>query len=474
MVKCTECDNLACWGETNSLRCNIHKLLTDINTANKSKKCYFTNCTVCPGYGFEKSRPISCASHKKEGMWAVCNKLCQFEICTKIASYGIEKNNPLKCFEHKDSNYFYVKKKKHCVFNNCNKIPTFGKVNTKKAEYCAEHIPDNTYIDVKHKKCKFNNCKTRPTFGKINTNIADYCVQHIPDDTYVDVLNKRCEYDTCNNYPTHGITPGIALSCLEHKKENYTNSFTESKKILYNKNKNKPIIKIKRKSYYIKHKTIILKKSRYYYNINYTTRLIQRCITRSIKKKLNYDICLDFINFKLEQQQYKCDYCKCDLSLINDVGKRKLNVLSIDRINSHIGYIKGNIHITCMFCNYAKNNFTDKSYKNFVTSLKSNDNSLYKFNHDYNISSKWTNGKITYDWLKTQLEKQNWKCFYSGLDLLPPNGKKSPFQFSIERLNCKLEHTPENCVLICLSLNYGRNNCDLDYFKNHLNNIIKS
>lgn len=48
---------------------------------------------------------------------------------------------------------------------------------------------------------------------------------------------------------------------------------------------------------------------------------------------------------------------------------------------------------------------------------------------------------------------------------------KSPFQLSIERLDCTLGYTKDNSVLVCLSLNYGRNNCDITDFKKHLEKI---
>lgn len=97
---------------------------------------------------------------------------------------------------------------------------------------------------------------------------------------------------------------------------------------------------------------------------------------------------------------------------------------------------------------------------------------MYKFNNNKKVNWKWISGKgnlINTEWLQKQLDKQNWKCYYSGLDVLPHiKDKKSPYQISIERLDCNIGYTPKNSVIVCLSLNYGRNNCDIDNFKQHL------
>jgi hypothetical protein len=150
-----------------------------------------------------------------------------------------------------------------------------------------------------------------------------------------------------------------------------------------------------------------------------------------------------------------------------------MNLISVDRIKSNIGYIMGNIQLTCMFCNYAKNRFTDLEYKQFITCLQNKDNSEYITDSEKKASYKWVTGckLLNTEWLRNQLNKQNWKCYYSGLELIPNKTKTYMFQPSVERLDCNIGHTPENCVIVCLSLNYGRNNCNIDDFKSHLEKI---
>ncbi len=55
--------------------------------------------------------------------------------------------------------------------------------------------------------------------------------------------------------------------------------------------------------------------------------------------------------------------------------------------------------------------------------------------------------------------------------MIPNKTQTYMFQPSVERLDCNIGHTPENCVIVCLSLNYGRNNCNIDDFTSHLEKI---
>ena len=467
------CEKLACWGIERNTRCGLHKEPNDINTANRSKKCKGDNCNVKPSYGLEKNKPMYCTTHKLENMWQVCTKICLEENCKITAGYGIDKNKPLNCFLHKKENQIYVLKKKKCLHEECDKIPMFGKVNGI-AEYCKEHKLEN-YIDINHKKCLFENCNKRPTYGKINTKEAEYCVNHKPDD-YIDILNKRCEHPDCNKFPNYGLVSGIALSCLDHKKENYIRSFEEQIKERYHKNKNTDKYIKQRKNFYENNKDKLYIKQKIYYNNKYLLQLVYKCNSRAKVKQFNCDISLDFIYYKLEKQNNKCVYCECNLDLIADIGNRKMDLISVDRIKSNIGYIMGNIQLTCMFCNYAKNNFTDEQYKDFIKCLKTKDNSLFHINHNKKVNYKYVMNKkqngITLEWLQNKLDEQNWKCYYSGLELLPNiKDNKSPYQVSIERLDCNVRYEPDNCVIVCLSLNYGRNNSDIESFKNHLADI---
>jgi hypothetical protein len=396
-------------------------------------------------------------------MWQVSKSKCLEANCLNAATYGSEPNKPLKCFEHKDK-LIYVMKTKRCMFENCKVKPIYGIIHCQ-PEYCKLHIPNTLYVDVTHTKCKFDGCQTRPTFGKGKT--SEYCKVH-KTEGYKDVLNKRCEYENCEKYPAYGEVEGIAIRCSEHKTEHDFNVFAKSIKRRYELTKDTPKVKAIRQNYYLKNKVIITQKSKQFYNKNYFQKLARKCLQRSKTKNISYDLTQEFIEYIFESQNNRCIYCNCELDTIAEVGKRKMNLISIDRIKSNIGYIKGNVQITCMFCNYAKNRWTDLEYKDFVQCLRNKDNSKYLY-HKAGIT--WlTCQQMPVAWAKEQFEKQNGKCFYSGLDLIPSKIKYFMYQPSIERLDCNIGYIPENCVLVCLSLNYARNNCNVDQFKEHLQN----
>ncbi len=58
----------------------------------------------------------------------------------------------------------------------------------------------------------------------------------------------------------------------------------------------------------------------------------------------------DFCRLLIEESNYQCCYCKCDLELVNHTN----NLISIERIDTKIGHIKSNVKIACLHCNISK------------------------------------------------------------------------------------------------------------------------
>lgn len=58
----------------------------------------------------------------------------------------------------------------------------------------------------------------------------------------------------------------------------------------------------------------------------------------------------DFCKLLIEESNYKCCYCECELELIH-YGS---NLITIERINNSIGHIKSNVKIACFKCNVSK------------------------------------------------------------------------------------------------------------------------
>ena len=104
--------------------------------------------------------------------------------------------------------------------------------------------------------------------------------------------------------------------------------------------------------------------------------MLSRCKSNHNKKgMIDFDLTEEFLSELYEKQKGKCFWSGIDLS-IDNVGLSKLNSLSVDRIDSSIGYTKNNIVLCCKFYNLGKGN-TDKDYFiNFLieNGLKISDN----------------------------------------------------------------------------------------------------
>lgn len=443
--KCGEpdCVKMACWGQNDQFeRCGEHKLPEDSNRANKNKVCNENGCLSFASFGIDKNKPQFCADHKKDCMWAVGRPSCKIGNCKIAAAYGVVKGKPYFCYIHKTNKEIYVLKKPMCILDGCETIPIYG-LQDGDALYCKSHIPQDgiNYVDVKHKTCLENNCLKRPTFG-IEWGVPLYCVDHKHKE-YFDVVNKRCDVEGCDKYPHYGIDKGIALRCVRHKNEDDIQVFADTKHERYEKVKHTKEFKDGRRIQYERHKDKILANTKKYYNNNYIKCLVKAAQKRSIKKNLDYDLTYEIVLDLLTEQENKCIYCKCSLQNIGNIGKRQPDVASIDRRDPSCGYTKNNIQMSCMFCNYAKNRWSDEEYKTFLRCLISNNNDNFlnelalgyrdwRWQHLSSIKGHDKNCSITLEWLDSQLEKQDWKCYYSGLHLIPKRGKSYMFQPSIE------------------------------------------
>jgi hypothetical protein len=69
--------------------------------------------------------------------------------------------------------------------------------------------------------------------------------------------------------------------------------------------------------------------------------------------------------------------------------------------------------------------------------------------------------------------KQNHKCYWFGIELIPSVVNRSPYKPSIDRLDCNLGYVKGNIVLSCMAANIGRNNCDAEIFAEFCENLRK-
>ncbi len=95
---------------------------------------------------------------------------------------------------------------------------------------------------------------------------------------------------------------------------------------------------------------------------------------RAIRKKIPFDIDEEFINELLIKQNFKCKYSNLELELEfgNDDNRVSPNTISIDRVNSDLGYVKNNVVLVSAIVNTMKNEFSEEEFLNTVNLICEN------------------------------------------------------------------------------------------------------
>lgn len=103
------------------------------------------------------------------------------------------------------------------------------------------------------------------------------------------------------------------------------------------------------------------------------------CIRKSkIKRKKQLSDCnltLQDLKNQWEKQKGICPYTGIQMSLEECSSTRNRNDMtpnqaSLDRIDSNVGYIKGNVEFVCVAINYAKNGFSKSQIIEFIKNIK--------------------------------------------------------------------------------------------------------
>ena len=444
--KCSEdeCNTYATYGteKNKPIHCNKHKTNDERDVLNKQcEKCEKKQAT----YGIEKKKAKWCKTCKPEDAFDVKHKMCENEECNTRPTFGSIKS--VRCLLHKlkdDKPFGY----KYCEVKNCKLVPSFSDNIDNIALRCSKHKLTN-WMDVSHLStlCKFKDCKLQCTYGLHNEK-PEYCSKH-KSVKMIDLKHERCLFDNCNIQASFGELNGKRLYCTKHKEDDHISLKNMIHGNLYQS----------------------------LYNVF--------CSVKSKDKLKNktFDLTLDFLFNLYENQNKQCFYCNNILN-VKSCNKKQLDQVSIDRKDSSLTHIKQNCVITCLFCNLSK---TDSSYDLFKLYLKFIQNPKTKYQFDiedknfdwvtpimYRIKSSNKQTDITKTWLKEQFLEQKGVCKYTKVPMIITEEKRHLFKPSVERINCELEYTTDNCVLVCLATNYGRSDIPLEDYLNYIIRVQKS
>jgi len=118
-------------------------------------------------------------------------------------------------------------------------------------------------------------------------------------------------------------------------------------------------------------KRIALSKKKYWDNVLSSTikglcmRISKDCKNRATKRKLEYNISIEYLIKLLDECNYTCPVFK-NKFIINSKEKNKLYKPSLDRIDNSKGYIEGNVMWISWKANTMKSNATKKELKMFA------------------------------------------------------------------------------------------------------------
>jgi hypothetical protein len=144
---------------------------------------------------------------------------------------------------------------------------------------------------------------------------------------------------------------------------------------------------------------------------------------------------------------------------------------------------------TCTRClfelpieNFTKDEKTKDGYRNYCRKCRSETagqtSKSYRLKNwakmlILNARRHSTQVEIDEKFILELFEKQNKKCYWFDVPLMPSEVEKYPFQPSLDRLNRKLGYTKENVVLTCYTANIGRNISSTELFQEFCDILLK-
>lgn len=210
-------------------------------------------------------------------------------------------------------------------------------------------------------------------------------------------------------------------------------------------------------------------------------RLIRICRSRS-----ETNLTPEYLERLFLNQGSKCIFSQLPIKIFTDTEDKTninpWNIASIDRIDNSLPYMIGNINLTSITINYARNTSSIAQIKDFVKFLKyGHNNTANLFNYveqdfyllrsvlnNFNRKNCYITKKDLYDvW-----QRQSGLCIYTKVPLILKTKKdeaakiKHPYNFqcSVDRINPEHPYTKDNIHLVSVTTNFAKNNLSHERF----------
>ncbi len=85
----------------------------------------------------------------------------------------------------------------------------------------------------------------------------------------------------------------------------------------------------------------------------------------ALERKIHFDISAEYLHNLFEKQEGKCALSGMSIQLYTTRKDKKNATASLDRINSSIGYIEGNVQWVHKHMNFMKLDFTQEQFINY-------------------------------------------------------------------------------------------------------------
>jgi len=103
--------------------------------------------------------------------------------------------------------------------------------------------------------------------------------------------------------------------------------------------------------------------------------LFKRWKANAKSRNYPFEVSIDSLQKILESQNYKCAYTNMDILCPKTYNEKKEMtsspyLISLDRIDSELGYVENNVHFVCVWVNKAKGNYSHETFKDILNNFK--------------------------------------------------------------------------------------------------------